>query len=72
MGLNVREGGDDLGLGRELCALLELEVTNGAGESKIAVNTAKVNKATGGCDTGLLGYEGISGQPQGIVAFAMA
>lgn len=51
---NVGKGGDNLVLGGELGALLEFEVTNGAGQGQIAVDTAKVDKAASRCDSALL------------------
>lgn len=57
MVLNVGEGSDDLSLRGQLGDLLELKVTNGAGQGKVAVDTAKVDKTTGGGDTVLLGLE---------------
>jgi hypothetical protein len=51
---HIGESSDNLLLGGQFGTLLELEVTNGSRESKIAVNTAKVDKAAGGTDTSLL------------------
>lgn len=44
-------------LRRQLCALLEFEVTNGTGQSQVAIDTTKVNKTTGGADTSFLAYK---------------
>lgn len=41
---HVRVGSHDLLLGRELGALLEFKVTNGTGQSEVAVDTAKVDE----------------------------
>lgn len=54
--LDVGEGRDDLALRRELSALLELEVANGTRESKVSVDTAKVDETASGSDTVLLDY----------------
>lgn len=51
---DIGEGGDDLGLGCEFGALLEFEVSDGAREGEVAVDAAKVDKATSGRDAGLL------------------
>jgi hypothetical protein len=45
---------NDLLLWGQLGALLKLEVTDSAGQSEVAVHTAKINKATGRSDTRLL------------------
>lgn len=58
--LDVGVGGDNLGLWREVGALLELEVTNGARQGEVAVDTAKVNEAAGSGDSVLLGCAGQS------------
>lgn len=57
---HIGESGDNLLLGGQFGALLELEVTNGSRESKVAVDTAKVDKAAGGTDTSLLALGDIS------------
>jgi hypothetical protein len=46
VGNHIWEGGHNLLFGGQVGALLEVKVTNGAGEGKIAVDTAKVDKAT--------------------------
>lgn len=46
--------GDDLLFGRKLRAFLEFEVTDGAGQGKVAIDTTEVDEATSGADTGLL------------------
>lgn len=51
---HVGESGDNLLLRGQFGALLELEVTNGSRESKVSVDTAKVDKAAGGTNTSLL------------------
>lgn len=53
---HIGECSDNLLLGSQLGALLELEVTNGSREGKVAVDTAKVDKAAGGTDTGLFAW----------------
>lgn len=53
----VREAGDDLLFWRQLGALLELEVANSAREGKVAVDTTKVDEATGGANSSLLALE---------------
>lgn len=50
----------DLLLGRQLGALFEFKVTNGAGQSEVPVDTAKVDEATGGADTSFLACDGVS------------
>lgn len=53
--LDVGEGGDDLVLGRKVGALLELKVTDGARQGKVAIDAAKVDEATGSGDAVLFG-----------------
>ena len=55
MYLDVGEGSDYLLLGREICALLELEIADGTRQGKVAIDTAEVDKTAGCLDTGLLG-----------------
>jgi len=43
---DIREGRDNLLLWRQVCTLLELEITNGAGKGKVSVDTAKVDEPT--------------------------
>lgn len=50
---DVGEGGNDLLLGREVGALLELKVTDGTAQSEVAVDTAKVDEATSSTDASL-------------------
>lgn len=50
--------GNDLLLRGKLGALLEFEVTNGTRQGEVAIDTAKVDEATGGTDTSLLAYCG--------------
>jgi hypothetical protein len=52
--LHVRECGHDLVLGGQLSALLELEITNGTRQGKVAVDTTKVDKAAGSSNSVLL------------------
>lgn len=54
MHCHIGVGSHDLLFGGQLGALLELKVTDGSGQSEVAVYTAKVDEATGGTDTGLL------------------
>lgn len=54
MNCHIGVGSHDLLFGRQLGALLELKVTDGTGQSEVAVHTAKVDEATRGTDTGLL------------------
>ena len=63
MDLNVGEGGNDLLLGWELWALLELEVTDCAGQGKVAVDAAEINEATGSLDPCLLGCRMLAESP---------
>lgn len=51
---HVGESSDDLLLRWEVCALLELKVADGSAESEVAVDSAKIDEATGGADAGLL------------------
>ena len=51
---HIRERSDDLLLRREVCALLELKVTDSSAEGKVAVDSAEVDEATGCADAGLL------------------
>jgi hypothetical protein len=53
--LDVGEGGNDLGLWGQFCAFLELEVSDGSGQSEIAVNPAEIDEAACRCDPGFLG-----------------
>jgi hypothetical protein len=56
MNHNVGVCGNDLLLWSQLCALLELEVSDGAGEREVAVHPTEVNETTGGSDSCLLAY----------------
>jgi hypothetical protein len=58
--LDIRECGDDLLLRGKVRAFLELEVTYCAGQGEVAVDTAKVDEASCGLDTGLLGWGVVS------------
>ena len=60
--LDIGECGDDLLLRGKIRTLLELEVTYRAGQGEVAVDTAKVDEASCGLDTGLLGW-GLSAPP---------
>jgi hypothetical protein len=51
---HVGESSDYLLLRREVCALLELKVSDSSAKGKVAVNSAKVDEATGCADAGLL------------------
>ena len=53
--INIWEGGDNLLLWWELGALLELKVTDRAGESEVTIDAAKVYEATGRRDASFLG-----------------
>ena len=50
--------GDNLLFGGKLGALLEFKVTDGAGQGEVTIDTAEVDEATSGADTGLLACEG--------------
>ena len=54
MYLNVRESRDYLLLGREIGTLLELEVAYRSRQGKVAVDTAKIDKAACSLNTCLL------------------
>lgn len=54
--LNVWEGGDYLLLGREVGALLELEVAYRTRQGEVAVHAAKVDEAACCLNTGLFGW----------------
>lgn len=54
MYVHVGVCGDDLLLGSELCALLELEVADSSGQGKVAVDTTKVDETTGSSNPCLL------------------
>ena len=49
MGHHIWECRHNLLFGGQVCTLLELKVANGAGQSKVAIDTAKINEATS-CD----------------------
>jgi hypothetical protein len=51
---HIRERSDDLLLGREVCALLELKVTDSSAECKVAVHTTEVDEATCSANASLL------------------
>lgn len=51
---HIRVGGDDLLLGGKFGALLEFKVSDGTGQSKVAVDAAEVDKPTGGGNASLL------------------
>jgi hypothetical protein len=53
--LDVGECGNDLLLRGEIGALLELEVTYRAGQGEVTVHAAKVDEASCGLNTCLLG-----------------
>ena len=54
--LDIGECGDDLLLRGQVRTLLELEVTYRARQGEVAVDTAKVDEASCGLDTGLLSW----------------
>lgn len=54
MNNDVGVRGDNLLLGSQLVALLELEVANSPGKGKVAVDSAKVDESSGSSDTCLL------------------
>jgi hypothetical protein len=54
--LDIGECSDDLLLRGKIGALLELEVTYRAGQGEVAVDTAKIDEASCGLDTGLFGW----------------
>lgn len=64
MHLDVGVGGNDLVLGGELGALLELKIANSTGQGQVAVDAAEVDKATRGCDSILLVYMPGKGRSQ--------
>lgn len=57
---HVGVGGNDLLLRREVGALLEFEVTDGTRQGEVAVDTTKVDEATGGANSSLLTYSNVS------------
>ena len=54
--LDVGECSDDLLLRGKIGALLEFEVAYRTGQGEVAVDTAKVDEASCGLDTGLLSW----------------
>lgn len=48
---------DNLLLGSELCALLELEVADSSGQGKVAVDTTEVDEPASGSDSCLFAYK---------------
>ena len=56
MYLDIWEGSDYLLLGRQIVTLLELEITYRAGQGKISIHAAKVDKTTSSLDTCFFGY----------------
>lgn len=54
--LDVRECSDYLLLRRKICALLELEVAYRTRQSKVAIDTAKVDEAACRLNSGFLGW----------------
>ena len=54
MNYHVGVSCDDLLLRCQLGTLLELEVTNGTGQCKVAIDSTEVDEATSGSDTCLL------------------
>lgn len=55
MRLHVGEGGDDLSFRRELGALLEFEVANGARQGEVSVDATEIDETAGSSNTVLLG-----------------
>ena len=64
MDSHVWEGGNDLLLWGKLWRLLKLKVTNGTGQSEVAVDTPKVDKSTGSSDASLLTWREVSTCPR--------
>jgi hypothetical protein len=54
---NIGVGRDNLLLGRQLGALLELEIANGSRQRQVSVHAAKVDKSTRSCDSRLFAYK---------------
>lgn len=54
MDSHIRERSDDLLLRREVCALLELKVTDSSAEREVAVHATEVDEATCSADASLL------------------
>jgi hypothetical protein len=52
----IRVGSYDLLLRCKLGTLLELEVANGTGESKVAIDPTEIDKATSGSNSSLFAY----------------
>jgi len=50
------KGGDDLLLGWEIRALLELEIANGARQGKVAIDSSEVDKSTSCADSCLFAF----------------
>ena len=50
---HIRKGGNNLLFWRQICALLELKVADSSAERKVAIDSAKVDEATG-CDDSCL------------------
>jgi hypothetical protein len=64
---HVGVGSHDLLLGGKLGALLELKVTDGAGQGEVAIHAAEVDEATRGTNTGLLACSGeLAHHPHGM------
>ena len=55
---HIGECSDNLLLGSEIGTLLELEVTDGTRQRQVAVDSAEVDEATSGTDSGLFSYMG--------------
>lgn len=60
MDSHVWEGGNNLLLWGKLWRFLELKVTDGTGQGKVAVDTSKVDKSTGSSDASLLTWREVS------------
>lgn len=57
--LDIGESGNNLLLRGKLGALLELEVTNSARKSKVAVDATEIDKTSSSCNTVLLGCKAV-------------
>lgn len=54
MDRDIREGGDNLLLWRQVCALLEFEVADSSAKGQVAIDATEVDEATCGTYTGFL------------------
>jgi hypothetical protein len=60
MHCHIGVGSHNLLLGRQLGALLEFKVTDGARQSEVTVDTAEIDETARGADTSLLAYMGLT------------